>query len=319
MSAALTLAAGNHIGGGEEIAFWILGPVAVIGAVGMVLARNAVHSALSLVATMMCLGLFYVIEQGPFLGLVQIIVYTGAIMILFLFVLMLVGRDSTDSLVETLRGQRVAAIIAGLAFAVMVAGAIGHELRNTSAVDLATQNANAGNVDSLAALLFTKYLFAFELTSALLIVASIGAMVLAHVERDEPRLTQKETARERVRGGRPQPLPGPGVLSSGNAIGTPALLPDGSIALESIMTGLGPIHSEVDGPERSAITATTDVASDFDASQSRGASVLSSTAVGATSSTEAGPSSTAVGASSLPSPPTSSRGGASAVGTERRS
>src|SRR3978361_2246772 len=102
---AVVTAAGNHIGGGEAIAFWILGPVSVIGAMGMVLARTAIHSALSLVATMMCLGLFYVIEQGPFLGLVQIIVYTGAIMILFLFVLMLVGRDSADSLVETLRGS----------------------------------------------------------------------------------------------------------------------------------------------------------------------------------------------------------------------
>ena len=254
MSATLTLAAGNHIGGGEQIAFWILGTVAVLGALGMVLARNAVHSALSLVATMMCLGLFYVIEQGPFLGLVQIIVYTGAIMILFLFVLMLVGRDSTDSLVETLRGQRVAALLAGVAFAAMLAGAIGHELRNTPTTDLATPNANGGNVDSLAAVLFTRYLFPFELTSALLIIAAIGAMVLAHVEREEPRLTQKENARERIRGGRPQPLPGPGVLSSGNAIGTPALLPDGSIALESIMEGLDvPAQGVV--PQRPSLAA----------------------------------------------------------------
>src|ERR1700712_3610090 len=133
MSAAVTIsAAGNHIGGGEAIAFWILGPVSVIGAMGMVLARNAIHSALSLVATMMCLGLFYVIEQGPFLGLVQIIVYTGAIMILFLFVLMLVGRDSSDSLVETLRGQRVAAFLAGIGFAVVVAGGIGKAMNHTT-------------------------------------------------------------------------------------------------------------------------------------------------------------------------------------------
>ncbi len=94
---------------GEAVAFWILGPISLAGGIGMVLARNAIHSALSLVATMMSLGAFYVIEQGPFLGLVQIIVYTGAIMILFLFVLMLVGRDSSDSLIETLRGQRLAA------------------------------------------------------------------------------------------------------------------------------------------------------------------------------------------------------------------
>jgi NADH-quinone oxidoreductase subunit J len=241
----MVVAAGAHIGGGEAIAFWILGPVAVIGALGMVAARNAIHSALSLVATMMCLGLFYVIEQGPFLGLVQIIVYTGAIMILFLFVLMLVGRDSSDSLVETLRGQRVAAFLAGIGFAVIVAGGIGKAMHHTTPKNLDAANADGGNVDSVATLLFTKYLFAFELTSALLIVAAIGAMVLAHVEREGPKLTQKEVARARIRSGRPQPLPGPGVLSSGNAIGTPALLPDGSIAPESVMESLASVHPDL--------------------------------------------------------------------------
>src|SRR6476620_363393 len=102
--AAGPVASGELINGqvplGEAITFWILGPISLAGAIGMVLFRNAIHSALSLVATMMSLGAFYVIEQGPFLGLVQIIVYTGAIMILFLFVLMLIGRDSSDSLVE---------------------------------------------------------------------------------------------------------------------------------------------------------------------------------------------------------------------------
>lgn len=233
------LAAGNptHVANGEEIAFWILGPVSLLGAIGTVVARNAVHSALSLVATMMCLGLFYLIEQGPFLGLVQIIVYTGAIMILFLFVLMLVGRDSSDSLVETLRGQRAAALLAGLAFALLLSITVGRAFIGRAPVNLATPNANGNNVNRIADKLFTDYLFAFELTSALLIVAAVGAMVLAHIERDGPRPTQKMLARERIRSGRPQPLPGPGVLSSGNAIGTPALLPDGSIAPESLLGG----------------------------------------------------------------------------------
>jgi NADH-quinone oxidoreductase subunit J len=184
---------------------------------------------------MMSLGLFYIVQQGPFLGLVQIIVYTGAIMILFLFVLMLIGRDSSDSLVETLRGQRTAALLAGLAFALLVAVALGRAFSGKAPKNLDAPNANGGNVDSIAAKIFTDYLFAFELTSALLIVAAVGAMVLAHIERDAPRPTQKMLARERIRSGRPQPLPGPGVLSSGNAIGTPALLPDGSIAPESLL------------------------------------------------------------------------------------
>src|SRR3954452_15091435 len=107
MSAALVLAEATKVGTGEAVTFWILAPIAVLGAIGMVWARNAVHSALSLVITMLCLGVFYILQAGPCIGMVQIIVYTGAIMMLFLFVLMLVGRDSSDSLIETLRGQRL--------------------------------------------------------------------------------------------------------------------------------------------------------------------------------------------------------------------
>jgi NADH-quinone oxidoreductase subunit J len=233
------LASGPLVNGqvplGEAVAFWILAPIALAGGIGTVALRNAVHSALSLAATMMCLGAMYIVEQGPFIGLVQVIVYTGAIMILFLFVLMLVGRDSSDSLVETLRGQRWAAAIAGIGFALLVALTIGRAFRGVKATNLDSSNSGGRNVNSLAELLFTKYLFAFELTSALLIVAAVGAMVLAHIERDGPKPTQKSLARARIRTGRPQTLPGPGVLSSGNAIGTPALLPDGSIAHESVL------------------------------------------------------------------------------------
>jgi NADH-quinone oxidoreductase subunit J len=235
---------------GEAVTFWVLGPISVAGAVGMVLMRNAVHSALSLVATMFSFGAFYLIEQGPFLGLVQIIVYTGAIMILFLFVLMLIGRDSSDSLVETLRGQRWAAALFGIGFAVIVAVALARAFTDIKPKDLNGPNAHGSNVHSVAQLLFTRYLFAFELTSALLIVAAVGAMILAHVERDEPKATQKTLARARIRSGRPQPLPGPGVLSSGNSIGTPALLPDGSISRDSVLAGIAAAH---EGPsEREA-------------------------------------------------------------------
>src|SRR5204863_1781148 len=120
------------------VAFWILGPLSLAGGIGMVSFRNAIHSALSLVATMMSLGAFYLIQQGPFLGLVQIIVYTGAIMILFLFVLMLVGRDSSDSIVETLRGQRAAAALAGIGFALLVALKVGHAFTGSKPANLDT-------------------------------------------------------------------------------------------------------------------------------------------------------------------------------------
>ena len=251
----MLLAAGELRNGqlplGEAVAFWVLGPISIAGAMGTVLLRNAVHSALSLVATMFSLGAFYLIEQGPFLGLVQIIVYTGAIMILFLFVLMLVGRDASDSLVETLRGQRWAAALFGIGFAVLVAVSLGRAFTNITPVDLDKPNAAGSNVNSIAGLLFTRYLFAFELTSALLIIAAVGAMVLAHIERDTAKPSQKMLARDRIRTGRPQPLPGPGVLSSGNSIGTPALLPDGTISKESVMSGIraaeeGPSERETD-------------------------------------------------------------------------
>jgi NADH-quinone oxidoreductase subunit J len=251
----MLLAAGQLTHGevplGEAIAFWILAPLSLAGAMGTVLLKNAVHSALSLAGTMMCLGMFYLIEQGPFLGFVQIIVYTGAIMILFLFVLMLVGRDSSDSLVETLRGQRLAAALFGIGFALLVAVSIGRAFKGVTPKNLnsASTNGDGSNVNNIANLLFTRYLIAFELTSALLIVAAVGAMVLAHIEREEAKPTQKSLARARIRSGRPQPLPGPGVLSSHNAIGTAALLPDGSISQESIMAGLP------GGPERTDLPA----------------------------------------------------------------
>jgi NADH-quinone oxidoreductase subunit J len=234
-----------HLGNGEAVVFWILGPIALAGALGMVLARNAVHSALFLVNTMLCLGVFYVVQQAPFLGAVQIIVYTGAIMILFLFVLMLVGRDTSDSVVETLRGQRVAAIVLAVGFAGLVGAGIARATQNLPVTGLANARNGNGNIPAIAELLFTRYLLAFEVTSALLITAAVGAMVLAHIEREPgSRQTQKELSRARFLTARPQTLPGPGVFARGNSVAVPALLPDGTLSEESFATGLEP--QEVD-------------------------------------------------------------------------
>src|SRR5215510_3633405 len=132
----MVLATAGEVGTGEAVTFYIFAPLAVIGAIGMVAARNAVHSALFLVLTMLSLGIFYILQAGPFIGMAQIIVYTGAIMMLFLFVLMLVGRDATDSVIETLRGQRTAAIILGLGFAGLICTALARAMSNTKAVGL---------------------------------------------------------------------------------------------------------------------------------------------------------------------------------------
>ena len=95
--------------GGEATLFWILGPIMVLSALGLLFAKKAVHAALCMALVMVGLGVIYFAQQAPFLGSVQIFVYTGAVMMLFLFVLMLVGVDSADSLVETIKGQRGAA------------------------------------------------------------------------------------------------------------------------------------------------------------------------------------------------------------------
>ena len=148
------VAGGETIGWGETIAFWILGPLALAGGLAMVFARNAVHSALWLAQTMLCLGALYMAQQAPFLGFVQIIVYTGAIMMLFLFVLMLVGVDSSDSLVETLRGQRFGSVAAGLGFGALLIGGLAHASMSKR-VGLDAANAQ-GNVQGVATLIFTK-------------------------------------------------------------------------------------------------------------------------------------------------------------------
>jgi NADH-quinone oxidoreductase subunit J len=230
--------AAGAVGTGEAVVFWILGPIALAGALGMIFARNAVHSALMLVVTMFCLAVFYIAGQAPFLGFVQIIVYTGAVMMLFLFVLMLVGRDSSDSVVEVLRGQRLAGLGLGVGLAVLLVGAIGGSLSAVTPVGLDAGGANAnGNVTGIGRLVFTKYLFAFELTSALLITAALGAMVLTlGMSRGQLKPGQRATVEARLRGehDRISPLPGPGVYATGNSVALPAILPDGSIAPESI-------------------------------------------------------------------------------------
>jgi NADH-quinone oxidoreductase subunit J len=235
MTDVVLAAASNQVSTGEAWAFWILGSIAVIGALGMVIARNAVHSALWLVVTMLCLGFLYVVNSAPFLGMVQIIVYTGAIMMLFLFVLMLVGRDASDSLIETLRGQRIAAIVLGFGFAILIATGLARSLGDTAAVGLTNANAN-GNVQGLAALLFTRYVFAFEVTSALLITAALGAMVLAHVERAKADIVDQVTRMtERFRpGSYPGAKAGPGVYANTMSVAAPAMLPDGNGSERSI-------------------------------------------------------------------------------------
>jgi NADH-quinone oxidoreductase subunit J len=218
-------------------AFWILAPIMVIAALGILFVRKAVHAALLLAVVMISLAVLYAVLEAPFLFAVQIIVYTGAILMLFLFVLMLVGVDASDSVVETIRGQRVLAIVSGLMLGLVLVLGLGQISLGTG-VGLGGPNGE-GNIQALAQILFSRYVFAFEVTSALLITAAVGAMVLAHRERLTPKPTQAALAAQRVRdyadkGTHLGPLPPPGVYARHNAVDTPALLPDGTAAESSV-------------------------------------------------------------------------------------
>jgi NADH-quinone oxidoreductase subunit J len=234
------------------IAFWILAPIMVAAALGLLFARKAVHAAMLLAVVMISLAILYAVQDAPFLFAVQIIVYTGAILMLFLFVVMLVGVDSSDSVVETIKGQRVASILVGLGFGVLLVVGIAQVSFGT-VVGLDHAN-DGGNVPAVAQVLFTRYVFAFEVTSALLITAALGAMVLAHRERLTPKLTQSDLAARRMRdyaasGKHPGPLPPPGVFARHNAVDTPALLPDGTAAPGSISRVLAARGTVKSAPE----------------------------------------------------------------------
>ena len=219
------------------MAFWILAPIMVVAALGILFVRKAVHAAMLLAVVMISLAVLYAVLDAPFLFAVQIIVYTGAILMLFLFVLMLVGVDASDSVVETIRGQRAMATVLGLVLGLVLVTAFSQVSLGT-AVGMDEANAG-GNIEQLANILFSRYVFAFEATSALLITAAIGAMVLAHRERLTPKPTQASLAAQRMRdyaesGKHLGPLPSPGVYARHNAVDTPALLPDGTASEASI-------------------------------------------------------------------------------------
>ncbi|WP_431842756.1 NADH-quinone oxidoreductase subunit J [Calidifontibacter indicus] len=223
----------SNLGGAESTLFFFLAPLTVIGALALLFARKAVHAAMGLALTMVGMGVFYITQNAEFLGVIQIFVYSGAVMMLFLFVVMLVGVDSSDSLVETIRGQKTAGLLLSLALAALGLAAIG-KARFGHFVGLDKVN-EQGNVSSIANLIFGQYVLVFEATSALLITAALGAMLLAHRERLSKRPTQADWSRARIKSGQDVAgLPVPGVYARHNAVDTPALLPDGSIAEKSV-------------------------------------------------------------------------------------
>jgi NADH-quinone oxidoreductase subunit J len=216
-----------------------------------------------LAVVMLALATMYAMQGAPFLAFVQIIVYTGAVLMLFLFVIMLIGISSSDSVVETIKGQRLAAGLAGIGLFVILILGVGHAaLGPATPSSVATQSSN---LTGLATLIFTTYVFPFEVTGALLITAALGAMVLAHRERTAPRPSQRDLAARRLASGQLAPDPSPGVYALHDAADRPALLPDGSASELSVSTVLSPRGVSRDEPgegqivrpekEREALTA----------------------------------------------------------------
>ena len=212
--------------GGEAILFWVLAPVIVLAALGLVVVRRAVHAVLCVVVVMVSLAVLYVAQDAPFLGVVQVIVYTGAVMMLFLFVMMLVGVDRSESFTETLAGQRWAAALLGLGLGsvlvgvMMTAGGM-----KPAGFAIGESDSNPGGV---AEVILRDFVFDLEVVGVLLITAAVGAMVLTH----RPRLTRKAGQRERagarvLTGGVLAPLPVPGVYARSNAADVAALGADG--------------------------------------------------------------------------------------------
>jgi NADH-quinone oxidoreductase subunit J len=220
----------------EALLFWVLAPLTVAAALGMLLVKKAVHSAILMASVMINLAIFYIAQDALFLGIVQIVVYTGAVMMLFLFILMLVGVDSSDSLTETIPGLRPIAITAALGFGGLMMSLISRATLGRNAIGLDAAN-SLGNVEGIAQLLFSRYVWPFEVVSALLITAALGAMVLAHHQSIRVRPTQRQLSTQRFRGeslANAAGLPAPGVFARHNAVDVPALLPDGTPAANSI-------------------------------------------------------------------------------------
>jgi NADH-quinone oxidoreductase subunit J len=165
----------------DWVLFVVFGLLGLGGAAMVVLARNPVHSALSLVVTLFCMAVFFVMQDAHFLAAVQVIVYAGAIVVLFLFVIMLLGVDKSEATdVEPLRGQRPAAVVIGLGLlAELFVLSRAFEATGAAQQRGAALGGTSSNVEKIARSLFTDFLWPFEITSILLIIGVVGAVVLA--------------------------------------------------------------------------------------------------------------------------------------------
>ena len=223
--------------------FWCVAAITVLPSLSLLFARKAVHVAMSIVLVMVGLAAAYIMLDAPFLGIVQIVVYTGAVMMLFLFVLMLVGVDQREDLKETIAGQRWIGFLAASGIGILLISMIAR-------VSVSLQDATVGDPERIANVLFSRYVLVVESLGALLITAAVGALVLTHVPRLRRKRTQAEVAEDRVLvGANPVNKPMPGVYARHNALDIPALDPEGKAIEESVSRVLRTRHQTQDGAE----------------------------------------------------------------------
>jgi NADH-quinone oxidoreductase subunit J len=177
----------------DAATFAVAATIVIVGAVGVVVSRNPVHAALMLVMTLFGVAVLFVAQQANFLAAVQVIVYAGAIVVLFLFVIMFLGVDRTEDVdVEPLRFQRpLAAVLVLLGIAALLLMAVGaHWAVGAHSVAGPARGQPGGDVAALGRSVFTTYLFPFEVTAGLLVIAVVGAVVLSR--RPSPDVTEDD-------------------------------------------------------------------------------------------------------------------------------
>lgn len=208
--------------------FWVVATITVVPSLALLFAKKAVHVAMAVVLVMVGLAVAYIMLAAPFLGMVQIVVYTGAVMMLFVFVLMLIGVKGKESLRESIVGQRWIGIVVAAGTAFFLTGVI-------SRVSFSMQTPTVGDPPQIAGALFGRFVVIMETLGFVLIVAAVGALVLTHLPRLTPKHSQKEIAEDRIRvGANPVNKPMPGVYARHNALDVPALDPQGNPVEESI-------------------------------------------------------------------------------------
>lgn len=217
-------------GAGEIVLFWIVATLMVGGALGVLLFRKAAYAALSMVVVMIGMAILFLALQAPFNAAVQVIVYTGAILMLFLFVIMMIGLGASDGYLEQRRGYIWAAVLFGLALAVLFVSAI----LVSKVPGPGTMNADPYSnvpVTALAVNLFQEHWLTIQITAALLITAALGAVLLTHSDNLGPKLSQRSVAKARMMlyrktGRHVGQLTPPGVWASGNSVDNPAIAGD---------------------------------------------------------------------------------------------